>query len=84
MYVITFRNERAHSLRLCCVVLCCVRLLSKRTYKAILLPVVLYECETWSPTLSGDHRLRVLENRVLREIFWAEEGWSDGRVEKTA
>jgi hypothetical protein len=30
------------------------------------LPVVLYECETLSLTLSEEHRLRVLENRVLR------------------
>jgi hypothetical protein len=35
----------------------------------IILPVVLYECETWSVTLSEEHRLRVFENRVLRRIF---------------
>jgi hypothetical protein len=28
--------------------------------------VVLYGCETWSLTLREEHRLRVLENRVLR------------------
>jgi hypothetical protein len=33
------------------------------------LPVVLYGCETWSLTLSVEHRLRVFENRVLRRIF---------------
>jgi hypothetical protein len=33
------------------------------------LHVVLYGCETWSLTLREDHRLRVLENRVLRRIF---------------
>jgi hypothetical protein len=33
------------------------------------LPVVLYGCETWSPTLREEHRLRVFENRVLRKIF---------------
>jgi hypothetical protein len=38
-------------------------------YKTIILPVVLYECETWSLTLKGEHRLRVFENRVLRRIF---------------
>jgi len=32
--------------------------------------VVLYGCETWSVTLREGHRLRVLENRVLRKIFW--------------
>jgi hypothetical protein len=34
-----------------------------------MLPVVLYGCETWSLTLGEEHRLRVLENRVLRRIF---------------
>jgi hypothetical protein len=49
------------------------RLLSKklniRIYKMIILPVVLYECETWSLTLREEHRLRVFDNRVLRRIF---------------
>ena len=26
-------------------------------------------CETWSLTLSGDCRLRIFENRILRRIF---------------
>jgi hypothetical protein len=33
------------------------------------LPVVLYECETWTLTLREEHRLRVFENGVLRRIF---------------
>jgi len=33
------------------------------------LPVVLYECETWSLTLREERRQRVFENRVLRRIF---------------
>jgi hypothetical protein len=37
-------------------------------YKEIILPVVLYLCETWSLTLR-EHRLRVFGNRVLRRIF---------------
>jgi hypothetical protein len=32
----------------------------------IILPVVLYGCETWSLTLREKCRLRVFENRVLR------------------
>jgi hypothetical protein len=32
-------------------------------YKAIILPVVLYGCETWSLTLREEHRLKVFENR---------------------
>jgi hypothetical protein len=35
----------------------------------MILPVVLYGCETWSLTLREGHRLRVFENRVLRRIF---------------
>jgi hypothetical protein len=49
------------------------RLLSKnvkiRIYTTIILPVVLYGCETWSLTLREEHGLRVFENRVLRKIF---------------
>ena len=37
-----------------------------RIYRTIILPVVLYECETWSLTLREERRLRVFENRVLR------------------
>jgi hypothetical protein len=36
---------------------------------SVILPVVLYGCENWSPTLREVHRLRVFENRVLRRIF---------------
>jgi hypothetical protein len=38
-------------------------------YGTIIFPVVLYGCETWSLTLREEHKLRVLENRVLRRIF---------------
>jgi hypothetical protein len=40
-----------------------------RIYTTIILPVVLYVCETWSLTLREEHRLKVFENRVLRRIF---------------
>jgi hypothetical protein len=40
-----------------------------RIYKSIILPVVLYGCETWSLTLREEHRLRVFERRFLRRIF---------------
>jgi hypothetical protein len=40
-----------------------------RIYKAKILTVVLYGCETWSVTLREEHRLRVFENRVLRRIL---------------
>jgi hypothetical protein len=38
-------------------------------YKTIIIPVVLYWCETWSLTLREEHKLGVFENRVLRRIF---------------
>jgi hypothetical protein len=40
-----------------------------RIYKTIILPVVLYGCETWSLTVREKHKLRVFENRVLRRIY---------------
>ena len=40
-----------------------------KIYRTIILPVVLYGCETWSLTLWEERRLRVFENRVLRRIY---------------
>jgi hypothetical protein len=37
--------------------------------RTIILPVVLYGCETWSLTLREEHRLGMFENRVLRRVF---------------
>ena len=48
-------------------------LLSKKIkikiYRNIILPVVLYRCETWSLTLREERRLRVFENKVLRTVL---------------
>jgi len=38
-------------------------------YRTIILPVVLYGCETWSLTLREECKLRVFENRVLRRVL---------------
>ena len=38
-------------------------------YRTIILPVVLYGCETWSLTLREERSLRMFKNRVLRRIF---------------
>ena len=69
-------------------------LLSKKlkvnTYKTIILPVVLYGCETWSLTLREEHRLRMFENKVLRKVFGAKrdeitgECWKWHNVEQHA
>jgi len=40
-----------------------------KIYINIILPVVLYGCETWSLTMWEEGRLRVFENRLLRRIF---------------
>ena len=49
------------------------RLLSKnlkiKIYRTIILPVVLYGCESWSLTLREERRLQIFENGVLRRIF---------------
>jgi hypothetical protein len=38
-------------------------------YRSIILPVVLYGCETWSFILREERKMRVFENMVLRRIF---------------
>ena len=38
-------------------------------HRTIILPVVLYGCETWLLTVREERRLRVFENRVLRRMF---------------
>ena len=47
----------------------------------IILPVVLYGCETWCLTLREESRLRAFENRFLRRIFGPKRD-EDGGVEK--
>ena len=39
-----------------------------KIYRTVILPAVVYGCETWSLTLREEQRLRVFENRMLREI----------------
>ena len=45
-----------------------------KIYRTIILPIVLYGCETWSLTLREEHRLSLFENRVLRRIFGRRTG----------
>jgi hypothetical protein len=53
----------------------------KSNYKTIILPAVVYGCETWSLTLREEDILRVFENRVLRRTFEPkrDEGTGDWR-----
>ena len=40
-----------------------------KIYRTIILPVVLYGCETWSLILREERKLSVFEDMVLRRIF---------------
>jgi len=51
-------------------------------YRTIILPVVLYGCETWSLTLREERRLRVFENRVLRRVFGSKRDKVTGESRK--
>jgi hypothetical protein len=68
-------ESRLNSNNLCCHAfpnLLSPCLLSKniniKIHRTIFLPVVLFECETWSLAVKEQHTLRVFENRVLRRI----------------
>jgi len=71
-----FRSPQVgHSQRICpsseefCLIFSIILLFLFKIYRTIILPVVLYGCETWSLTLREERRLRVFENRVLRRVF---------------
>jgi hypothetical protein len=40
-----------------------------KIHRTVVFPIVFYGCETWSVTLREKNRLRVFENRMLRNIF---------------
>ena len=42
-----------------------------KIHRTIILPVVVYGCETWSLTLREERKLRVFENRGVEENNWA-------------
>jgi hypothetical protein len=60
------------------------RLISKKhnikIYKTVILPVVLYGCETWSLTLGEEHRLRILRT-VCSERYLELKGKKTDRGE---
>jgi hypothetical protein len=60
-----------------------------KVYKTIILPVVLYGCETWPLTSTDDHRLRVFEGHnlfsspdIIRQIKSRRMRWA-GHVAST-
>ena len=64
------------------------RLLSKnlkiKLYRTIILPIVLYGCETWSLTLREERRLMVFGNMILRRIFGPRTDEVTGVMEEIA
>jgi hypothetical protein len=55
--------------RIFCPPISFVRTYKIKIYKNVILPFVLYDCESWSVTQKEEHRLRMFENRVLRRVF---------------
>jgi hypothetical protein len=53
-----------------------------KIYRSIILPAVLYGCETWLLTLREEHRLRVLESRVQRREFGSKTEQEKGEWRK--
>ena len=53
-----------------------------KIYRTIILPVVVYGCETWSLTLTEERRLRVFEDRVLMRVFGPKRGEVTGEWRK--
>jgi sorting nexin-29 len=63
---LNFGNACYHSVQSLLSSLLLSKNIKVKIYKTIILPVVLYGCETWSLTLREDHRLRVFEKKVMR------------------
>ena len=61
--------------KILCLRVCYPKSLKIEIYRTtcIILPDVLYGCETWSLKLREERRLRASENRVLRGIFGAKK-----------
>ena len=53
-----------------------------QVYRTLILPVVLYGCETWSLTLREEGRMRLFESRVLRRIFGSRKDEVTGKWRK--
>ena len=67
---ILYNYLRVSKLLITTIVVCFQHQANIKIYRTIILPVILYGCETWLLTLGEERRLRVFENRVLRRIFW--------------
>ena len=50
-----------------------------KIYRTIIVPVVLFGCDTWSLTMWEECRLRIFENKVLRRIFGPKRVYATGK-----
>jgi hypothetical protein len=53
-----------------------------KEYGTIILPVVLFGCETWYLILREEPRPRVFENRVLRKVFGPKRDEATGEMRR--
>jgi hypothetical protein len=86
------KNQQQPEVRECllsiiqCRIFClpvCYPKIKIKIYGTIILPVVLYKCESWSLTLREEHRLRMFKNKMLREIFGPEREEGTGEWRRT-
>ena len=68
--------------RIFCLPVCFPKTSKIKIYRNIILPVVLYGCETWSVTLREESKLRVFKNRVLRRTFGSKKDEVTGEWRK--
>jgi len=55
-----------------------------KIHRNVILPVIMYGCETWSLTLRKQCGTKVFDNTVLRRIFGPKRNEVTRGVEKTA
>ena len=53
-----------------------------KIHRTVILPVLLYGCETWSLTLREEHRQKMFENGVLRKTFRPKRDEATGEYRK--
>jgi len=58
-----------------------IRKYKSKIHVPVIMPVVLYEYETWSFTLREERRLMVFENRMLRRILKPKSSEATGNGE---
>jgi hypothetical protein len=62
-------NACCHSVQIFFVFQFALKNMKIKIYRIIILPFILYGCETWSLTLREERTRRLFKDRVLRRIF---------------